>query len=62
MATRCAECNQHLEEEAYFDGDDAYYCEKCMTKLIKTAETKAATFAKRNCKITSPLPKFDPRF
>ena len=55
----CAECDQHLPHEAYYDGVDAYYCEGCMDKLIKDVSSEAETYAKEKCKITMPMPKYD---
>lgn len=58
----CAECNQHLREEAYYDGVESYYCEHCIDKLIESAKTEARSYAEANCKITKPLPKYDPQY
>lgn len=56
----CAECGANLADEAYFDGDGAYYCEPCMDKFVKEVTWEAKEFAEENCRITEPLPRYDP--
>ena len=59
-----AECGQHLteEDEAYFDGVDDYFCEKCAAELTAQWEAEAAAYAEAKCKITKPLPKYEPQY
>ena len=60
----CAQCGQHLteEDEAYFDGVDDYFCEKCAAELTAQWEAEAAAYAEAKCKITKPLPKYEPQY
>lgn len=56
---RCAECNDLLEGMAeFFDG--SYLCESCMISLGWRLRTEAEQFATQNCKITRPIPEYDP--
>ncbi len=56
----CAECGARLEDEA-FPVDADYYCAECIEELIKDLEEKAIKGAEEKCKITGPLPKYDPK-
>lgn len=58
----CAECGEHLLGEACYDGISRHFCEPCMERLVELAENEAETYAEENCRITKPLPKYDPRF
>jgi hypothetical protein len=56
----CCDCKSQLVEDAYFDGEDKYYCESCIQKLIDKTIHLAEGFAQQNCKILKPLPPYDP--
>jgi hypothetical protein len=54
----CDECGVKLEWACYARA--AYYCERCMAELAKQAETEAREYALEQCRITRPLPQYDP--
>lgn len=56
----CAECGEHVAHEAYLDGVGAYFCESCMNQFIREVEGEAVAYAEGHCKITLPLPRYDP--
>lgn len=59
----CAECNSVFspDEDAVFWGSE-YRCVGCSEELVKIVEAEAAEFARENCKITKPLPKYNPAY
>src|SRR5262249_11396584 len=55
---KCIKCGVPLEA-AYFDFGD-YYCETCVDALAAELNAEAVQFAQEHCKLTKPLPKYDP--
>jgi hypothetical protein len=51
----CAGCDQHLTDQAYYDGVGDYYCERCIDALAAQARDEAEVFAAENCEITGDL-------
>ncbi len=54
----CAQCNTILED-AYLV-DDRNYCESCAGVLVHAVVTEAEAHAREACKVTAPLPEYDP--
>ncbi len=57
----CSTCDRMVREneDVYTDGE-SYYCRRCFVNLLADAETQAAIFAEAQCRITRPLPEYDP--
>ncbi len=55
----CEKCRTRISGEAYPD-DDGWYCESCMRERVFTFEAEARTYAEEHCRITKPLPWYNP--
>lgn len=56
----CVECGKHLPQEAFWDGEGAFYCEPCWRPLVEEIEKEAKAYAKEHCKVTRQPPEYDP--
>jgi hypothetical protein len=57
----CLRCGRAIEDEAYYDGVEGYYCEACIGKIIAAYKLEADAFAAEQCRLTRrPLPEYDP--
>lgn len=56
----CAKCNKPILDEAYIAGFKIYICEECKERIAKRIEPKAASYARKHCKIIRELPKYHP--
>jgi hypothetical protein len=56
----CESCKNEIIDDAYYDGEKSYYCDACITTVVECITAEAKLFADENCKITSPLPVYDP--
>lgn len=55
----CCDCDQHLPDEAYYDGEGNYFCAACLSVWVKEAEAEARAYALENCRIIRPVPPYD---
>lgn len=57
----CGGCDDPVTGEAYYDGEGTYYCESCATDLAEGWTAEATEYAVQNCRITAPVPAYDPQ-
>lgn len=59
----CSECGEPFDSDSgyvYYDGDHSYYCEICACSVAARYAEEAEAYAEEHCKITGPLPEYDP--
>ncbi len=59
----CDDCGDFLGAEVYNleDGDSVgHLCKSCAVAMAESVAAEAKVYAREHCKITSPLPRFDP--